>query len=122
MLKILLDMNLSPELAKILEMNGYEATHWSSVGRFDALDSEIFDYAIDNDFIVFTHDLDFGIMLALTKANKPSVLQVRTQNMYTELFINEILKVLKDFHHELKTGAIITVDENRSRVKILPIK
>jgi predicted nuclease of predicted toxin-antitoxin system len=40
---------------------GIDAIHWSTVGRPEAADSEIFDFAAVNGFIVFTHDLDFGI-------------------------------------------------------------
>jgi predicted nuclease of predicted toxin-antitoxin system len=122
MLNIILDMNLSPELADVLVREGYNAVHWSSVGKIDALDSEIFEYAIRNDYVVFTHDLDFGIMLALTKSSKPSVIQVRTQNMYSKWFISEILAVLKEFKDELLQGSILTIDENKSRIRILPIE
>ena len=114
-------MNLSPDLVEVLVNAGYKAVHWSKVGKYDALDSEIFDYAVEHDYIVFTHDLDFGIMLALTKASKPSVIQVRTQNMYTKRFTSEILTVLKKFKKELLKGSLLTIDENKSRIKILPI-
>ena len=61
-------------------------------------------------------------MLALTKASKPSVIQVRTQNMYSKWFITEILAVLKEFKDELLHGSILTIDENKSRIRILPIE
>ena len=32
------------------------------------------DWALRHDYIVFTHDLDFGTMLALSHATGPSVL------------------------------------------------
>jgi predicted nuclease of predicted toxin-antitoxin system len=35
-------------------------------------------YAAVNGYTVFTHDLDFGAMLAKTGAKKPSVIQIRT--------------------------------------------
>jgi len=60
-------------------------------------------------------------MLALTKSSKPSVMQIRTQNMYTDHFIKEIATVLDKFSSELQQGAILTIDERKSRVKILPI-
>jgi uncharacterized protein YggL (DUF469 family) len=67
MLNIILDMNLSPELADILVREGYNPVHWSSVGKIDALDSEIFEYAIRNDYVVFTHDLDFAVSLDISE-------------------------------------------------------
>lgn len=39
------------------------------------------DWARANDHILFTHDLDFGAMLALTNAQSPSAIQLRTQDV-----------------------------------------
>jgi len=39
MLKILLDMNLSPELVGVFKEKGFETVHWSTIGKYDALDS-----------------------------------------------------------------------------------
>ncbi len=41
-------------------------------------------WAIANGYVVFTHDLDFGTMLALSGADGPSVLQVRCLNVLPE--------------------------------------
>ena len=40
-MKILLDMNLSPLWVPVLTQAGFEAVHWSTVGRPNALDSEL---------------------------------------------------------------------------------
>jgi predicted nuclease of predicted toxin-antitoxin system len=80
-MKILIDMNLSPEWVQEFDFYHIEAVHWSSVGKFDAPDAIIIEWAKQNKHIVFTHDLDFGTALVLTKAEKPSVIQVRTQNV-----------------------------------------
>ncbi len=39
------------------------------------------EWAKTNSHIVFTHDLDFGAILAATNAIAPSVIQVRTQDV-----------------------------------------
>jgi predicted nuclease of predicted toxin-antitoxin system len=72
-LQLLVDMNLSPEWIPELTRQGWSAIHWSSVGDPSAADSEIMAWALANGHVVFTHDLDFGAMLALTHANGPSV-------------------------------------------------
>jgi predicted nuclease of predicted toxin-antitoxin system len=59
-MKILLDMNISPSWIDTLVASGYETIHWSSVGRADALDTEIMSWARNHNFVVFTHDLDFS--------------------------------------------------------------
>jgi predicted nuclease of predicted toxin-antitoxin system len=40
-MKILLDMNLAPRWAQYLQTAGFEALHWSHVGKPDASDQEI---------------------------------------------------------------------------------
>lgn len=77
-LRILIDMNLIPKWVDILPAAGFEAKHWYHLGAHNATDSELFTWARENKFIVFTHDLDFGAMLAATKAESPSVFQIRT--------------------------------------------
>jgi predicted nuclease of predicted toxin-antitoxin system len=52
-------MNLSPLWAQFLVAQGIDAVHWSAIGEATAPDSLILDYAASNEFVVFTHDLDF---------------------------------------------------------------
>jgi predicted nuclease of predicted toxin-antitoxin system len=68
---------LSTEWIPLLRAAGHEAVHWSEVGDPRAPDTALMQWAIANGFAVFTHDLDFGTMLALSGADGPSVLQVR---------------------------------------------
>lgn len=59
-MKILIDMNLSPDWVGAFAANEIESVHWSTVGDPQAEDDEIMAYARQKDYIVFTHDLDFG--------------------------------------------------------------
>lgn len=80
-IQLLIDMNLSPEWVPELLRHGCVSKHWSAIGDTRATDREIMEWARVNNFVVFTHDLDFGTMLALTHAYGPSVIQVRGQNV-----------------------------------------
>ena len=51
------------------------------VGQPSAPDSEIMEYASQDGLIVFTHDLDFGALLANRKSRQPSVIQIRAQDV-----------------------------------------
>jgi predicted nuclease of predicted toxin-antitoxin system len=77
--KVLVDVNLSPAWTGLLAEHHIEAAHWTSVGDPRAADSELMRYAREHGYVVFTHDLDFGTLLALTGARGPSVVQVRAQ-------------------------------------------
>ena len=79
------------------------------------------DWARANDYVVFTHDLDFGAILAVTHAEGPSVLQVRAQNVLPEHLGEVVIAALRQFAQQLEAGALITVDEGTSRARILPI-
>jgi predicted nuclease of predicted toxin-antitoxin system len=121
-MKILIDMNLPPRWAKVFAAEGWEALHWSQVGAPTACDREIMAWAWDNDYIVFTHDLDFSALLATTQREGPSVIQVRTQNVLPEAIGTLIINAMKQFQHELNKGALITIDPHRARSRILPFK
>lgn len=120
-LRILVDMNLSSEWIPLLEQAGWTAVHWSMIGDPRADDTTIMGWAVTHNHAVFTHDLDFGTMLALTHAGKPSVIQVRSQRVLPERIGPMVLASLKQYERELSTGALVVVEQSKSRVRILPI-
>jgi len=63
-MKLLIDMNLSPEWVTLFEQQAWQALHWSTVGDPRATDSDIMEWARVNGYIVFTHDLNFGTPLS----------------------------------------------------------
>ena len=119
--KILIDMNLSPDWTAVLQRHGWEAVHWSTVGDPRATDRTIMDWALANSHVVFTHDLDFGTMLALTRATGPSILQVRGDDVLPDHMETIVVAALRQHESELETGALVVVDERKSRVRSLPI-
>ena len=121
-MKLLIDMNLSPKWVFILKEAGLEADHWSSIGRPDAPDYEIMAYARSNGYVVFTHDLDFGTILAVTKADYPSVIQIRTQDVTPEYLRTPVVSVLYQFEKHLEDGTIVTIDQKKLRARILPLQ
>jgi predicted nuclease of predicted toxin-antitoxin system len=121
-MKILIDMNLSPDWVDVLIGNGFEALHWSTIGDQRADDSVLMDWARANGYVVFTHDLDFGTLLALTQAESPSVIQVRTQDVTPAHLSGMIIAALRNYESLLESGALIVLDEAKSRVRILPLE
>jgi predicted nuclease of predicted toxin-antitoxin system len=120
-LKVLIDMNLSPDWVAIFQSAGIDAKHWSSVGDPSAPDRELLQWARDNAHIVFTHDLDFGALLAGSGTSGPSVIQLRSQDLLPDRAAELLLSALQAYQAELSSGALVTVDAARSRVRILPI-
>lgn len=120
-IQILIDMNLSPDWVNELSKRGWASVHWSTIGDPKATDREIMDWALSNAHVVFTHDLDFGTMLALTHVAGPSVIQVRGQNVLPDHMGPIVLAALKQHETDLASGALVVVDESKSRVRVLPI-
>jgi predicted nuclease of predicted toxin-antitoxin system len=121
-MKILLDMNLSPRWIGFLEQEGFEVAHWSKVGDPRATDAEIMSWAVKNEFVVFSHDLDFSALLAATQAAGPSVVQVRTQDVMPEVIGRDVVRVLRLRSADLESGAVVSIDRVTSRVRVLPIR
>ena len=121
-MKVLLDMNLSPAWVPFLEAAGLASVHWSTVGDPRAEDRELMTWARSRDCVVFTNDLDFSALLAITRGTGPSVLQVRTQDLLPAAIGGTILRLLTEHRSALLEGAILTVDDRGSRVRILPLK
>jgi predicted nuclease of predicted toxin-antitoxin system len=71
-------------------------------------------------FVVLTHDLDFGAILAPTGGAKPSVVQVRADNTSPEAIASQVVTALKQSASELTEGALASVDTARARLRVLP--
>jgi predicted nuclease of predicted toxin-antitoxin system len=120
-MKIVIDMNLPPSWVEVLQAGGHDAVHWSQIGLPRASDQEILLWSRQNGFVVFTHDLDFGAILAATGASSPSVIQVRSQDVTPQGMGKRLLAALSQFTRELEQGSLISVDDASERVRILPI-
>ena len=120
-LQFLVDMNLSPQWVSVLQNHGWQAVHWSSIGDPGASDKDIMDWARNHQYVVFTHDLDFGTMLAFSHEAGPSVLQVRVEDPLPDYLEETVVAALNQHGADLTTGAMVVVDESRSRVRVLPI-
>ncbi|WEK49728.1 MAG: DUF5615 family PIN-like protein [Candidatus Kaistia colombiensis] len=120
-MKILIDMNLSPRWRDTLAEAGLEAVHWSDVGDPAALVSAMMDYAAAHGFIVLTSDLDFSAILAATGGRKPSVVQIRAGNLDPDRIADRILSALAQSAEALGQGALVTIDTDRARLRLLPL-
>ena len=121
-MKILVDMNLSPEWVIGFIAAGWECLHWSKVGDPAAPDSELMTWAKDHGFAVFTHDLDFGALLAATGAVAPSVIQLRSEDTRPSTMSGLVIAALRAQQGTVEEGALLTIDPRRLRVTVLPLR
>ena len=121
-MKLLIDACLSLLWVEFLRDHGIEARHWAEIGDPAAPDEVIFTYAEANGWTVLTHDLDFGSLLSTRRARFPSVIRIRAQDVMPAAMGPVVLRALRFSARYLETGALVTVDLLRSRVRVLPIR
>ena len=120
-MRLLIDMNLSPRWVDLLAEAGFEAVHWSTLGAANAMDVEIVAFARFNNYVVLTHDLDFGTILAVTQGEKPSVVQIRSEDVSPDVIGKPVVNALRQMTAELNEGALLTIDPGRTRLRLLPL-
>lgn len=121
-MKLLVDMNLSPAWSAMLRAAGWESEHWSRIGAAQASDAEIMAYASEHGYAVLTHDLDFSAILAVTHGSKPSVVQIRAENLTPEMIGAWVVAALRSVQAELEAGALVTIEPARTRLRLLPLQ
>ena len=121
-MKLIIDMNLSPNWVQVLKEGGIEAIHWSNLGAQDSPDATILAYALEHQCIVLTHDLDFSAILASTNIQKPSVVQIRSTNVSAAAIGKQVIAALIQMTDELADGALVTVEPQKTRLRLLPFR
>jgi predicted nuclease of predicted toxin-antitoxin system len=85
-------------------------------------DEEIIEKARAEGRVILTHDLDFGRIIAVSRASVPSVVTFRLNDMRPAQVNRYLAEVLAHFAEQLKAGALVSVNERGIRVRSLPIK
>ena len=96
-MKLLLDANISWKLKNILTPVFGECTHVDLIGlKIPCKDKDIWDYALENGYIIITKDNDFLDLLEI-KGFPPKVVLIKTgnnkSNILAELIIDAKSKI-----------------------------
>lgn len=122
-MKLLLDQNLSPVVGDRLSQAGVESAHVRDLGLHEASDEAILEYARKADLVVVSQDSDFTNLLAHQAASSPSVILLRMPNAVTASDIAAVLIAnLGVLTEHLEAGAIASLNEQRIRVRRLPLR
>jgi predicted nuclease of predicted toxin-antitoxin system len=120
-MKFLADMGISPRSVAFLCRLGHDAVHLHDAGLDRLSDASILSKALDEGRVVLTHDLDFGDLVAASRARLPSVVTFRLRNMSADHVNRYLQLILADHQERLIAGAVISITEGQIRVRSLPI-
>ena len=120
-MQLLLDQGLPRLTVQFLAELGVEAKHVGQIGLAAASDAEILTETIQRDAVLISLDSDFHALLAASGASSPSVIRIRIEGLDGEALAKLLVQVLAAVELELESGAVVSVTEQRIRVRSLPI-
>ena len=120
-MKFLADMGISSRTVAFLRQHQYESVHLSELALERLPDADILVKARQEGYVLLTYDLDFGELMASSGALLPSVIIFRLKDMRPDNVNRYLLALLNRHFSALQHGAILSVTQNKVRVRTLPI-
>jgi predicted nuclease of predicted toxin-antitoxin system len=121
-MRFLVDNPISPQVAETLRHNAHDAVHVRDYGLAAADDPTIFERALREDRIIITADTDFGLLLAMRRTRKPSVLLLHHSFSHRPgEQARLMLRNLPDLTGALEQGSLVVLEGRRIRIRTLPI-
>jgi len=120
-MKFLADMGISPRVVAEPRRKGPDAVHLLDEGLNRMTDGDILQKARQESRVLLTHDLDFGERLAASGGNLPSVIIFRLKDMRAPNVSQRLFSVINQQSQSLNNGAVLSVTEQKVRIRTLPI-
>jgi predicted nuclease of predicted toxin-antitoxin system len=120
-MRFLVDNALSPRLAEGLRSAGHDAAHVRDYGMAAASDEDILECATQEHRVIVSADTDFGTILALREAARPSFVLFRRSDKRPQSQLMLLLSHLDQIRKPLLDGSVVVFEDARIRMRSLPI-
>jgi len=121
-IRLLADVHISPKTVSDLQKQGYEIIRSSEVLPVNAPDINILEFARTDNWVVLTQDLDFSMLVALSRYSQPSLITLRLSSAKTDIVTQKLLDVLPQIEEALQEGSAITIQDDSIRIRKLPVR
>ncbi|NES00317.1 MAG: hypothetical protein F6J86_42135 [Symploca sp. SIO1B1] len=121
-IRLLADMNISPQTVTFLQQQGWDIVRVAEVLPATTPDPEIMEFARREERVIVTQDLDFSTLLALGGYNQPSLITLRLSASDPDTVNQKLIKVLPGVEELLEEGCAVTIQDTNVRIRKLPIR
>ena len=121
-IKLLADMNISPQTVTALQGEGSDIIRVSDVMSGTASDLEILEFARQENRVIVTQDLDFSMLLALGGYNKPSLITLRLSLTDPNIVTQKLIDTIPQVEQILTEGGAVTIEDASVRTRRLPMR
>jgi len=120
-MRILADMHISPATVHFLQTLGYDTIRVNEIMPSNSSDKEIVETAKKEERVILTQDLDFSEIISFSGEKIPSLISLRLSSSRIEFVNKRLEKVLPMIESDIEKGSIVVVEDNRIRLRHLPI-
>ncbi|MBN3896675.1 MAG: DUF5615 family PIN-like protein [Nostoc sp. NOS(2021)] len=121
-IRLLADMNISPQTVAVLQGEGWDIIRVSDVLPATTSDLEILEFARQENRVVVTQDLDFSMLLALGGYNQPSLVTLRLSLTDTDIITKRLMNTIPQVEQILREGGAVTIEDTAVRTRRLPMR
>ena len=121
-IRLLADVHISPKTVGDLQKQGYEIIRSLEVLPANAPDINILEFARTENWVILTQDLDFSMLVALSRYSQPSLITLRLSSAKPDIVTQKLLDVLPQIEEALQEGSAITNQDESIRIRKLPVR
>ena len=120
-MRLLADIHISPRTVRFLNRLGHEAVRVDDLLPATAPDPEIIAAALSEGRVVLTQDLGFSRIVVQSELSAPSIITLRLSDSRVDVVNRRLSQVLPAVEVDVEAGVLVTVDDNRVRVRRIPL-